>query len=507
MQKLISYAQNFEDIMLWRALSGVQDGCYIDVGAQNPDTDSVSRLFHERGWRGLHVEPAPHYANLLRERRQDEVVLQVAISDTPGVLRFFDIAETGLSTLEESIAEEHREAGFQVTEIRVPTITLDTVLEQFNGHDIHWLKIDVEGAESRVIEGWRQSELRPWVVVVESTRPLSPEQTYTEWEPAVLAKGYRFAYFDGLNRFYVSEAHLELLPAFDCGPNVFDDFSLSASSMFCGEVNLSYHALKVHTEQQIAERDALVVAQEASINHLRGELERAGVDHANAINTMELAQHRSDQEIAERDELIAAQEESINQLRRELERANADDADTINTMVRAQHRVLEETARAIEQTNGELAEAHAALWAQKVEAHRWWLRAEELASTVTTMERSRSWQLTRPLRAVRRRMSGGVLVVTKRALRPLVVASLKLAFSVPGLRRMAKPVVVRIPFLYNRLFLMASDGGMFAAAASQSKPQSPLGGCEREGRAIHLDGKARKVLEDLRIACRKGEGS
>lgn len=464
MQKLISYAQNFEDIMLWRALSGVQDGCYIDVGAQSPDTDSVSRLFHERGWRGLHVEPTPHYANLLRERRQDEIVLQVALSNTPGVLRFFDIAETGLSTLEESIAEEHREAGFRVTEIRVPTMTLDTVLEQFNGREIHWLKIDVEGAEGRVIEGWRQSELRPWVVVIESTRPLSPEQTYAEWEPAVLAKGYRFAYFDGLNRFYVSEAHPELLPAFNCGPNVFDDFSLSASSMFCGEVNLSYHALKVHTEQQIAERDELIAAQEESINHLRSELERASVDHANAINTMVLAQHR----------------------------------------------VLEDTARAIEQateqSTQELAEARATLTAQQVEAHRWWLRAEELAATVTTMEQSRSWQLTRPLRAVRRRMSGGVLAASKRALRPLVVASLKLAFKVPGLRRMAKPVVVRIPFLYNRLFAMASDGGMFAAA-SQANPQPPLGGREREGRAIHLDGKALKVLEDLRVACKRGAGS
>lgn len=103
-------------------------------------------------------------------------------------------------------------------------------------------------------------------------------------------------------------------------------------------------------------------------------------------------------------------------------------------------------------------------------------------------------------------MSGGVLAASKRALRPLVVASLKLAFKVPGLRRMAKPVVVRIPFLYNRLFAMASDGGMFAAA-SQANPQPPLGGREREGRAIHLDGKALKVLEDLRVACKRGAGS
>ena len=29
----ISYAQNFEDVMLWRALKHVENGFYIDVGA------------------------------------------------------------------------------------------------------------------------------------------------------------------------------------------------------------------------------------------------------------------------------------------------------------------------------------------------------------------------------------------------------------------------------------------------------------------------------------------
>ena len=38
----ISYAQNFEDVMLWRALKHVEKGFYVDVGAQDPVVDSVS---------------------------------------------------------------------------------------------------------------------------------------------------------------------------------------------------------------------------------------------------------------------------------------------------------------------------------------------------------------------------------------------------------------------------------------------------------------------------------
>ncbi len=63
-------------------------------------------------------------------------------------------------------------------------------------------------------------------MVVEATRPMTVESTHTQWEAAVLGKGYVFAYFDGLNRFYVSERHPELLAGFACPPNVLDGFRL-----------------------------------------------------------------------------------------------------------------------------------------------------------------------------------------------------------------------------------------------------------------------------------------
>ena len=55
-----SYAQNFEDLMLYRALGKVERGFYIDIGAHHPEIDSVSKAFVDRGWRGVHVEPVSH---------------------------------------------------------------------------------------------------------------------------------------------------------------------------------------------------------------------------------------------------------------------------------------------------------------------------------------------------------------------------------------------------------------------------------------------------------------
>ncbi len=242
----ISYAQNFEDVILWRALKFVENGFYIDIGAQDPFIDSVSRGFYERGWRGIHVEPTATYAQKLRENRPDEVVCQVAIGKGDESIRFFEIPETGLSTGSAEIAQEHQEGGFVVRETEVPLIALSKLLENASGRDVHWLKIDVEGMERSVIESWLPSSVRPWLLVVESTRPLREETNHEVWEPLLISLGYEFVYFDGLNRFYVHNQHLDLRKHFEVPPNVFDEFSISgaASSKIASLLNLKIDKLQ-----------------------------------------------------------------------------------------------------------------------------------------------------------------------------------------------------------------------------------------------------------------------
>ena len=94
----VSYAQNFEDVMLWRALKHVENGFYVDIGAQDPVVDSVSLAFYEHGWRGVHVEPTQQYADKLRVARPDEAVLQMAVGSGQGEVTFYEFADTGLST-------------------------------------------------------------------------------------------------------------------------------------------------------------------------------------------------------------------------------------------------------------------------------------------------------------------------------------------------------------------------------------------------------------------------
>lgn len=222
----ISYAQNFEDVMLWRALRHIKNGCYIDIGANDPIVDSVSRAFYEQGWRGVHLEPTAQYATLLRQNRPDELVIQAAVGDSQKLLTFFEFPDTGLSTLDKDIALEHQARGFRMVQTVTPTLTLDDIFAQLPARDIHWLKIDVEGAETSVLQGWQTSEVRPWIVVIESTLPMSQTPSHQQWEALLLAKGYQFVYFDGLNRYYVSDLHPELMAQPWLPPNLFDGFTI-----------------------------------------------------------------------------------------------------------------------------------------------------------------------------------------------------------------------------------------------------------------------------------------
>lgn len=242
LMSITSYAQNFEDVMLWRALAHVELGFYIDIGAQDPVIDSVSLAFYEHGWRGIDVEPLEHYAELLRQQRPGDLVIEAAVGDGPASLRFFEIPGTGISTADPVIAARHRSRGLAVSEITTQCIPLSAVLDVAGDKEVHWLKIDVEGFERQVLASWGSSATKPWIIVVESTVPLTQIDTHDAWEDLVIERGYHSVYFDGLNRYYLSDEHSDLDAAFLVPPNIFDDFALNgtASAPFHGRIDARY---------------------------------------------------------------------------------------------------------------------------------------------------------------------------------------------------------------------------------------------------------------------------
>ena len=220
----ISYAQNGEDILLDRFF-GTRIGTYVDIGAHHPIYDSNTCFFYERGWRGVNIEPLPALHRLFRELRPRDLNLAVAVSDADGELPFYEVPDcSGLSTLSAEIAARHRAAGCRVAEGRVAVRTLARLIREYSIAPPDFLSIDVEGHEGQVIAGMPLERWRPAVLVVESTRPLSPVCCHEAWEPVLLGQGYLLAAFNGVNRFYVREDLADRLERLRVPVNVLDNY-------------------------------------------------------------------------------------------------------------------------------------------------------------------------------------------------------------------------------------------------------------------------------------------
>lgn len=221
----VSYSQNSEDVVLWRALGAIEHGFYIDVGAADPNEQSVTRAFYERGWSGINIEPLEDYYRRLQGSRPRDSNFRIVIGARSGLARLHVVAGTGLSTVDHNVAHRHADNGWEVSCEMVPQLTLTNIMEERGVAPIHFLKIDVEGAERAVLEGSDFARFRPWVVVVEATAPLLQQDTRFEWEDILLRQGYRATLFDGLNAFYVAEEHPDVADRLRVAANVFDNYT------------------------------------------------------------------------------------------------------------------------------------------------------------------------------------------------------------------------------------------------------------------------------------------
>jgi FkbM family methyltransferase len=221
---IVSYAQNAEDVRLWRALGSNPSGFYVDVGAGDPVTDSVTKVFYDAGWSGLNIEPGPQY-ELLKASRPRDINLPLAIATQPGEREMWiSSPDPGLSSFIRP-PEDLLPEGFTLTRRTIQTARLDDVLaEHAGGRHVDFLKIDVEGMEREVLRSFDPEAVRPTIVVVEAISPLDHRPTHEEWESLLLDAGYVFAAFDGINRFYVEERHEQLVPALAHPVSVLDRY-------------------------------------------------------------------------------------------------------------------------------------------------------------------------------------------------------------------------------------------------------------------------------------------
>jgi len=435
----ISYAQNFEDVLLWRALKHVPRGFYIDVGANDPEEHSVTKAFYDAGWRGINIEPMPSYLQTFLEQRPRDINLAVACGAEQGTITLFDTpAVNGWASTDAATARAHRAEGVEVVEVEVPLRTLNDICAEYAEGDIHFLKIDVEGFEGEVLRGLDLRRWRPWLLAIEATLPNSRETVHEQWEHLVTPFGYRFAYFDGLNRYYVADEHAELLDVLNVQANVFDGF-------------VTHHLDKAQT------RNA-ALAKEVSGNWRRVEELAAQLEKSQGA--------------------LAAQLEQTLDVTARLQQTQG--------MLAAVQEQAEQTALGLHAAEGRIHTLQAALH----ESDEW---GRNLEQRLIATYASTSWRITAPLRLIARRGPDSLPNMARRKARGALRRSLRWVTSQEALRRTLLPLIDRSPWLQARVaraLAVAKNATSDNVSGVQSVPQQ----------LRELPESARAVLADLQQA-------
>lgn len=431
----VSYAQNYEDVMLLRALRGVQRGFYIDVGAQHPVQDSVTRAFYEKGWRGINIEPVAQWFPLVAEDRPEDINLQIAVSDAGKEMDLYEVIDTGLSTISKRYADAHEAEGRTVERHTVPCRSLDDIIDEYVSDEIHFLKIDVEGAEAAVLRSISLDRHRPWIMVIEATEPNSQRPAYADWEPRLLENGYDLVYEDGLNRFYLANERKELKDSFRLPPNYFDFFVPYGQWHAQQELELRTRELCSARELADAVRHGAVLGelrqrlhQERALRHLmtrklRGlQSERDHLDERNRQSTFALAAARD-----------------------EIERLRASD-----------------------------------------------LARVQAESELAFIRRSHSWRLTSPLRAIRRVLAHASMG-SRSFVRTSAERMARALVGLPGARPLARRLLSYFPDLKRRLVVL-----MHSAPDLQSRKPSPLASVAAPDASAGLSRSANEALDLLK---------
>jgi FkbM family methyltransferase len=166
------FAQEGEDRVLLRLLDTHPAGFYVDVGAHHPSRFSNTRLFYDRGWRGINIEPSPEAIDAFRSVRQRDINLQCGVAEAAGNLTYYVFDDPALNTFDAALMRA-REARTPYRVVRTSSVAvkrLDSILRTYlpAGQAIDFMSIDVEGFDLQVLRSNDWSTYRPGFVLAEA---------------------------------------------------------------------------------------------------------------------------------------------------------------------------------------------------------------------------------------------------------------------------------------------------------------------------------------------------
>jgi FkbM family methyltransferase len=167
----ISYSQQGEDILISKYFENKRNGFYVDIGAYHPVTFSNTFLLHQKGWRGINIDPNQESIQLFEKARKKDINIQCAVANGRKELVYHVFNLGAVNTLNANQAAHWTSVdGFEVVaQRRVVTRPLKEILEEYlpDNTSIDFMNVDVEGYDLEVLQSNDWSLFRPALVMVE----------------------------------------------------------------------------------------------------------------------------------------------------------------------------------------------------------------------------------------------------------------------------------------------------------------------------------------------------
>lgn len=258
LKQRVYYSQNREDLILEAFFPDIDKGFYLDVGANDPLIDSVTKLFYEKGWHGINIEPIKRHYDALQAQRPRDINLNFGVGKKNDSLTFYEYTDgDGLSTFSSKIAAEYDQIDKAIYKnAQKYTVEIKTVREILADHKvehIHFMKVDVEGFEYNVLAGNDWDRFRPEVICIESNHIVE------DWRGFLKDHNYKMVFFDGLNEYYV-DTKTDREAAFDFVNHVVID---KGSGLRQSDLAIIEQQASTIESNQLAIRDAHLKLQEA----------------------------------------------------------------------------------------------------------------------------------------------------------------------------------------------------------------------------------------------------
>ncbi len=143
---------------------GVTQGFFVDVGSSHGTIGSNSRALEQRGWTGICIDPFPIHM----EGRTCQMFKEVVFSEAGRRMTFR--AAGGLGGLADTLAPWNQKAA-QAPPVEFTTVTLDDILTRGRAPAfIHFMSLDIEGAELEALRGFPFDRVRVGSFAIEHNR-------------------------------------------------------------------------------------------------------------------------------------------------------------------------------------------------------------------------------------------------------------------------------------------------------------------------------------------------